>query len=153
MDQFGSQEKRKMPEFIVVEDATQQQEYFRPKGPEMSFQAFRNLEAGKYPLMLRVLFLGLSVIFGFLAFLFGVLLLVSLFLSAITLFQFQGSIDYNRQLWKRIKKVLVLALGFFVATFSPPLGLGIIMLYFMMLGEEINSFLKTRFMQPPFENQ
>lgn len=57
---------------------------------------------------------------------------------------------FNKQTiryWKQLKKAVVIALGLFIATLSPAFGFGMILLYFVLQGEEINNSFLNQMMK------
>lgn len=113
---------------------------------EQYYQSFQKLEEMRYPTALRVLTFfaaaGLVLAAGLLA----VLSAFFFVLSAVTLFQVERLNQLAKIAWSGLQKVAAFFLGFFVATFSPALGFGIIILYFMLRGEGASDAILNRVM-------
>lgn len=121
--------KFKLPEFIDIEEETGKEEKF---SKEEIYEIFQKLPLGYYPLQHRLLMLFLSiltlVISGFFLFFF----VISLIFSIATFFKLKMFKSNVGILWKNARRMAALSVGFAVAVLSPPFGIGIIMLYFIL---------------------
>ncbi|MBS4168763.1 hypothetical protein [Parachlamydia sp. AcF125] len=144
--QTGGSTPQKLPEFIYIEDlqrGAEQEEIRKNPGEEKLYSSINQLEKKHYPWVLRAitffasLFLLVAIPF----------LLVVVLCNALFAVGLLGKFEpFNRQTiryWKQLKKATVIALGLFTATLSPAFGFGIILMYFVLQGEELNnSFLE-----------
>jgi hypothetical protein len=70
--------------------------------------------------------------------------LLGTLIAALVLFQNPKVNDSMLKSWKNVKKLLTITLGVAISIFSPSLGLGLIMLYFMLQGEHMNKTIFTK---------
>lgn len=141
------QPERKIPEFIYVDHGPHENVEnigsTPHQDPKQVFGSIQTMAKGKHPFYLRVLALigSLIMVFGCV-----LVLLITLVFVCMSLILLRQSAHMNEQAsiaWKVFKKAIVFTLGGFVCIFNLSFGLGIIMMYFMLTGEAINS----RFMQ------
>lgn len=140
---------RELPEFIFVDNGDEDKTiHYHPEEEERYSQpVFQKLETMKFPFALRMLALFAATIVLILIG-FALLSLVLVFCFAlITLFQSQEINRQVRVVWAQCKKLLVICLGLIIAVFSPPLGLGLIVLDAMFHGQKISDSLMSRFMK------
>ncbi len=127
------------PEFIIL-DGGEEADFHTESSGEQSqyFEAINRLEGQRYPLFLRILFflMSLGLILAVLFFLLGTL--IAVVTGCLTLFRNETILAHLNKTWKTCKKLAAVALGVFVAAFSPPFGLGMILLYFVLHGENID---------------
>jgi hypothetical protein len=92
--------------------------------------------------LFRFLFFWAGSVSFVIAFLFFLFSSVALLLSVVTLHQFPSFQVTTIRFWNGCCRMAVFSLGLIVAAFSPVFGLGIIALYFLMIGESLkqNSF-------------
>lgn len=133
------------PEIIYV-DATEDEEVGR-KGYEQKryWSAIGDLKNAKFPIGLRILGLIVGVLMSVVA---GIMMVATLFWLAISLLALRQSPTFNKQVsvvWKAACKTTMIAFGGLLSVFSPPLGIGLVILYFMMRGEEMNEMIFNRF--------
>ena len=134
--------ERKMPDFIYVDDhhqtdtdkigSTQQD-------PNQMFGSIQTMAKGSQPFYIRLLAIAaFSFVFcGSFVVLLGFLIYLTL-----SLLLLRQSDFLNKQTsvsWRAYKKMIVFALGSFVSIFNLSFGLGIVMMYFMLNGEKMNS--------------
>ena len=126
------------PEFIYLDPMHQRR--------KEALESFSKIESVKIPKKFRFLCLG----FGFLSF-FWVLgcLILSIFTfigSLLTLRKVPVLNKISQERFGRLKNSLAFCLGLNVAIFSPYLGLGIIIMYFMIdepkVSDSLSSYLK-----------
>jgi hypothetical protein len=143
----NDKQPRHKPEFIYVDE---QQE--RVKRSEMLhdargdyYEKLQHIENFKYPaLVLRLLTLVWSVIFALSALLLSAGVVFTTALAVLCLFRSAKFNAWRKKVWDFFRKSLVFSLGTFIATLSPPFGFGVIVLYFMLRGEdaEKNEFMR-----------
>ncbi len=135
------QPERKVPEFIYVEDSKHDEKEIgsTPHDPGHVFGSIQSISKGKQPFYLRVLaFFGtlimivLSLVVFAVWFLFGIL-------SLIFIRQSKSMNDQAAISWKSLKKALVFTLGCFVCIFNLSLGVGIVLMYFLLTGEKFDA--------------
>lgn len=131
---------------IIYIDATEDEEVGE-KGYEQQryWSAMGDLKSAKFPVGLRILGLIVGLLMSAVA---AIMLIATLFWLAISLVTFRQSPVFNKQVstvWKATCKTTMLAFGGYLAVFNPALGIGLVMLYFMMKGEEMNEMMFNRF--------
>lgn len=138
----GEQNDQKIhqPEFVVISDefkesASGGEFQYQSTGQYESFEKLRDI---KPSFAVRFAFLLMSLIFYAAAFL-GLFILLSLcLLVVVTLGQVKGLNRFTSNYWKTIRKVFVTGSGLLVAVVSPAFGLGIIVLYFILVAGGTN---------------
>lgn len=131
------------PEVIILDQEGKQSN----KNNEEKGEYIRVLqELGKkhYPFSMRLLaFVTTFFIAGatLLALFFA---LLGTLIAGLVLFQNPKVNESMLKSWKNVKKLLTITLGVAISIFSPSLGLGLIMLYFMIQGERINKTIFTK---------
>lgn len=139
------------PEFVIIDDGNhRQQTSSRASSGSQKVPPFTSIEQlseAHYPLSIRLLCTLLSLLMVFSSIAAAILTGIFALGVVFTL----GKHEYTRNLfdyfWGWWRKTLVLALGFFVAFFSPPFGFSIIIIYFVLMGEKLNQELLRRVMQ------
>lgn len=127
---------------IIILDPSMEENAERGEGEYK--QAIHQLSGQKFPMVFRFFALFVSMI----------LMIVTLFLLASTLIAVATvliTLGMNKQLirtmhafWGMFKKMVVFTLGFVIAIFNPPFGIGVVTLYFMMRGESLDSNVAGR---------
>ncbi len=104
-----------------------------------------NLRHHHFPFAIRIL-IFLTVIGIAVASLFAAAFaLINTALAGILLFQ-NGQINIHMQKsWRNVGKLLVFTFGLIIAVFNPPFGFGIIVLYLMLRGENLNASFTRMF--------
>ncbi len=146
-----SKPERKMPDFIYV-DSGQHDETQNlgttTQDPRQMFGSIQTMAKGKHPFYLRALALIGTFIMLFLSAIVFIVLLITFVLSVIFLRQ---STYFNEQVsiaWKCFKrKAMVFTLGCFVCIFHLSLGIGIVLMYFLLTGEKFNNRFVQEFTQ------
>lgn len=138
----------KYPDQIIVDDENHHHEK-----SESQYENDRKEEAADQgqPLSLRLLcFLGLIFcsVFGL-----GMIILsiITTFFACITLFQ---NSNVNRDLfryWKSTFNTFVAGFGFILGLLIPPLGLGFLVLYFSLVGENMDTDILTKIIKKSFQ--
>lgn len=144
----------KKPEFIFVGEQEEHQdvEYSEFVERERIFQQFKKLDKASYPFFLRILTLVGSVLMFVVAIIPLAMTLVYLAFCIVSFFQVKSLTGLLKRVWSNFQKVIVMGIGFLIATFMPPLGFGFILLYVMLQGEELKgdrmaAFVMTRLMK------
>lgn len=134
--------KRVIPEFVFIDQDSQDETQkigSTPHDPKQLFGSIQNVAKGRQPFYLRIFaFIG-TLIMLFLTFIVFIVWLITVIFS---LLLFRQSTYMNNQqsiAWKSLKKALVFTLGCFVCIFNLSLGVGIVLMYFMMTGEKLSS--------------
>lgn len=142
--------ERIVPEFVFLEkDIEDENLGATPQDPRQMFGSIETMAKGKHPFYLRILsFLGLFIMLAM------ALVAFALFLITLTLsLLFARQVNYFNVrasgAWNWFKKFLVFSLGCFVSIFNFSLGLGIVLMYFMLRGEKF----QNRFFQEFTNNQ
>lgn len=134
------------PEFIILEDERKESS-FEQKKQEQYEALFKNLKKIESTWAVRLMTLigfcvtAVAAVFSvfFVAF--------NLLIATLTLFR---SVQINQaanKSWKTFKKILTCCVGLGIAVFSPFLGFGLIVLYFISNNEPIDPRLMSRFMK------
>jgi hypothetical protein len=136
--------ERKLPDFIVIEE----EKVFREGGEssresEDLLSSFQSISRAKYPISVRFIAFFGSILALILSLVAGAVLLLSFLLNLIVFFRVPTLYHYHQKIWKNFRRLIVFTLGAAVAVFSPPLGFGLIMLYFAFYADRMgNEFLK-----------
>lgn len=135
-------QKAKMPDFIYVDEVHQRENELGTK-PNY-FENLKKINKSNYPFFLRILtlFVAFILLFWMICISF-ILVIVSLF-SIVTFFKVDQLNNYLKQFWKLLRRISAFCLALFVATLSPSFGLGILTLYLMMQGENLESSFMSR---------
>lgn len=125
------------PEYVILdkEEEQPQQQYAKEQADYLT--TLHKIGQLRFGLGLRILCLLAAGIAAIATAIIAVLALIVVAMGAITLFL---SKDINAQVLKalrNVRKLLVITFGLFLAVFSPALGLGMIVLYFMLKGESL----------------
>lgn len=138
---------RKMPDFIYVDQTHEDPSKIgsTQQDTQKMFGSIQSMSKGNQPFYLRILALICSclIFLGSFIILFGFLIYLSLSLIA-----FRQSTFLNQQTaigWRAYKKTMVFALGSFICVFNISFGVGIVLMYFMLTGEKLNSRMMDEF--------
>lgn len=146
----GGMTPQKLPEFIYIDDIQiepDQEESRKSTREENLYASINELEKARYPWLLRVLtFFASLVLVVVIPILLIVVLCNALFAFGL-LWKFEPFNKQTIRYWKQLKKAVVIALGLFIATLSPAFGFGMILLYFVLQGEEINNNFLNQMMK------
>ena len=146
-DKNKEQSEYKYPDQIIIGDENYQEQSESPYKDHSKEETTEQTQ----PLSLRLLcFLGLifCTIYGF-----GMILLslITTFFACITLFQ---NHKLNRNLfryWKSTFNTFVAGFGFVLGLLIPPLGLGFLILYFSLVGENMDTDILTKIIKKSFQ--
>lgn len=135
--------KRNEPEIIYIDDISIEPELEESTAQEQFYSSIHELGKGKhYPLFMRILTFFASLALLILLPFFMLFAAAHGLVAGLVLFRNSASNAKARYYWKQLKKTIAVTLGLLIATISPSFGFGIIILYFLIQGEEIqNSFL------------
>ena len=145
-DNESQEPVRKLPEFIIID----QNETIEDLGSTKRFETEDILDAipltnKKQPFYFRIFGIFGTLTFAFIALL---ILFFAIFYFALSLVLFRQSSLINKQTrstWNFFKKMVVFALGCFVMIFNLSFGLGIILIYFMLKGEDMKNSIYHKF--------
>jgi hypothetical protein len=127
----------KLPEFIFIDEGEEKQELPHRKS-SFPYEEISRLKGVKYPFFLRMFSLFASILA--LLWAWGALL-CTLGLGAVALITVGQWKEVNELIpiyWKVLKRAMVFFIGCLVGVFSPTLGFGFVLLYFMLRGETMN---------------
>lgn len=133
-----SSEQIHHPEFIIIDEESAEKERIQGRREEGSFSSFEDLTDVKFPFSIRVVSFGLSLLMLMSAIAAVLGIIGAGLISVLTLGYYERSIALFHRCVNWWRKSSVLALGFFIAIFSPSFGFTIIIIYFLMLGEKIS---------------
>jgi hypothetical protein len=140
--------KIRKPEFIIIEDDNSREDgIFSGPASAQLFDSLKKLRKMKTPWFLRVCTIIVSASSLIIASSLACILIVSLLLSFICLRQWKHLNFLIEKGWMVCKYLLVTSLGTFIATLYPSFGFGTILLYFLMIGQGLDSNLMKRFMK------
>jgi hypothetical protein len=150
-DSTSNQEKRfegKLPDYIYVDEKSDE----KTKGDfgEKYFTSLNNLNARTYPFALRLMTLFGAIILGFWMFLLGACLGVLALVSAVFFFQWKELNQLTHRFSKIVCRLFAISLSLLVATWDPAFGFGIILLYFMLQGEKLETGFMGRILKKQF---
>lgn len=149
MSEEDKKSKVHRPEFVILEK--EQPESTEQRQNEY-FEALAIIQKVKPSLGLQIVIL-LSFVFLLMATLFVLFFFaLNAFLAGIFLFQNKEINRYFLQSWKNLKKMFAYLAGGAIGLFSPSLGLGLIVLYFMHEKEPLNQAIMSRFNKPRSSN-
>ncbi|MFA6915895.1 MAG: hypothetical protein WC222_05825 [Parachlamydiales bacterium] len=139
------------PEFILLEDTHKERPhaesnpYSREENP---LPPLEDVIKTDFPFTLRVMSLGFSIMMFFAAI--GALIgtIFCFLINLITLGYSKTANDWVAKCFYWWKKLFVLSLGFFIAVFSPSLGLTIIVVFFILQGEKLSSGIFSKILRP-----
>jgi hypothetical protein len=133
----------KKPEYVIIEGP-----YEEPKGdytePFESSGPYGNIpkmDKVQYPLVVR--FIAVLAAFCALGWVIGCIISGSIFffLAAITLFKVKSLNKYARRTWSFFKTAMIGFISAVIAIFSPPLGIGLFIMFFALRNEVIENSL------------
>lgn len=124
----------KTPEVIIIDDRTEGKDnnYKDPNEPFGSYSRFGMRKDGKYPFVLRLLYaLGALCALGWVIGSSMCLVIFSL-IAAVTFFRVKLLNAFVIQSWSFLKTSIVGLISGIIAVFSPPLGIGLFLMYISM---------------------
>lgn len=146
-----SGEERKFPDFIFIDNGQKDEEPIHLETEEEKDQryqqSFQRIEGVRFPFFVRILALMGAIVVFILAMIAFALFLFALCLTVLTLFLSPDINNRLKSVWNQFRKLIVICLGLLIAVFSPPLGMGLIVLDFMFHGEKISNSFMSRFMR------
>lgn len=141
---MNENENPKKPDIIYV-DAIDDEEVKKGYEEQRYWSSIRELKNAHFPFGLRIL----AVFVGSFAAVIAALVFVGAVVwFGISLIAFRQSPSFNAQAdkaWKLTRKCTLIAFGSLLTIFNPALGIGLVILYFMINGEEVNSMILKRF--------
>ena len=134
------------PEFVIL-DGTEDEAKPHPDLLESQreyLEAISRLGSHHYSFPLRFMLFLMSLGVGLAALFYLFATFMALVVSSLTFFSLETQVAHLKKCWKGCKKLAIVALGILVAVFSPPFGLGMILLYFLLHGENIDQGIVGR---------
>lgn len=133
----------KKPEYIIIEGPHEQpngdyQAPFESFDPQSGLPKMENVQ---YPFMVR--FIAVLAALCALGWIIGCIISGAIFclLATVTLFRVKSFITYAQRTWSFFKAALVGLISSLIAIFSPPLGLGLFIMFFALKHEVIENAL------------
>lgn len=140
----------KLPDAIYVDDVHQYEKRQGFSGKMEYFEKIQKIEKGGYPFFLRIVTaLGGTLIFVWSFFLAAFAAFITL-LAAVCFFASDELNQNMRNLWKMFGRMCVFSLSLIIATFAPAFGFGMIALYMMMNGENVEASFMSRILKGRF---
>lgn len=143
MEQEDKDRTIHQPEYVILDkeedESRKEQQYGKEQADYLA--TLHKIGQMKFGVGLRLLCLVAAFFTALATAFIAALALVAVAMGAITLFL---SKDVNTQVLKalsNVRKLFVITFGLLVAVFSPALGLGLIVLYFMLKGESLQQDL------------
>ncbi|WP_213156016.1 hypothetical protein [Neochlamydia sp. AcF65] len=109
------------------------------QNPGEIFESVQSLSQGNYPSYLRMVAFLATLVMALGSIL---ALIITLCLGTISLVLLRQFVGVNKQTslaWRCFKKMLIFTLGCFVCIFHLSYGIGLILMYFLLTGEAVNS--------------
>ena len=135
-DNHNQKGEIKKPDYIYVdtEDYDPGREF---GGFQKEFKySYQKMGARSYPVTVRIICLLCALFLLFFLLLATPFILLFLSINIVTLFQLDAFWKRTKMVWSTYSKMLITALGLLVGVISPALGISLIMVYFMMRGQE-----------------
>jgi len=132
----------KEPEIIYIDDVYVEPETNESTSQQQLYSSINQLEKTHYPFFLRIITFFAALALALVLPLFALFVAAHGLIAGLLLFKNATSNTKALYYWRQLKKTAVVMLSLLIATISPSFGLGMIVLYFVLQGEEIhNSFL------------
>lgn len=132
------------PEYIILDKEEEQPQNQQSKEQADYLATLQKIGQLQFGFGLRFLCLIAGLVAAVATVIVGALALIVFGIGLITLFM---SKEINEQVVKalrNVRKLLVITFGLFLAVLSPALGLGMIILYFMLKGEALQQDIVNR---------
>lgn len=131
----------KKTDYIYVEteeyDPGQEFRGHKYKGFQKEFRySYQKMGTRSYPVSVRIICLLCAIFLFFFLLLATPLVLLFLAINTLTLFQWEAFWQRTKMVAGTYSKILVTTLGLLVGVISPALGISLILVYFMMLGQK-----------------
>lgn len=135
------EDENNKPEYIYVEE-----EYYEEgaKREQEIFEAFHNVRKSEFSLGVRIVALIIGAFSAAIAFLAVFLSIGTFALALVTGFKNEGIYRLFTKCFNGLKLMLILTFGGFFGIFSPPLGIGFVLMYFLITGQNINDDILVR---------
>lgn len=143
-------EERKMPEFIFVEEGKTEDGKKYGEFKEEFQESVHKMEDRAYPISVRIVCLIMALFLSIIVLISIPFLLGFLSINLVTFFQMGPFWERTQQFLETFKKLFVTVLGLIIAFFSPAFGLSVIMVYFMMRGQQMDQQWVSRIMESRF---
>lgn len=147
-EERDAEEKPKIhqPEFVILEadEGPNPESRERQETSTEYIETLQKIGQMSFGWPIRVMCLSGAVIAAIAALLVLALAFISFVLAGLVLFMNK---DVNAQMFKvfgSVRKMFVITVGLLIGVFSPPLGLGMIVLYFMLHGERLQQGVFSR---------
>jgi hypothetical protein len=140
------------PEFIILDAEDEDRESFVKKSQAEYFETFQMLKTLRHTWSLRLISAVLFWFSLFVLVVFFFVFAVNVLFSVVTLFQNKKLDSGTLAAWAQFKKACVFSVGLLLAVFSPSLGFGLIVLYYLLREEKLSNkpwfmLLKSRLSQ------
>lgn len=133
---------RRDPEIIYIDEVSIEPELEESTDHGQLYNSINQLEKVHYPFFLRLITFFASLALLILLPLFALFVAAHGLIAGLLVFKNPTSNAKAWYYWKQLKKTAAVMLSLLIATISPSFGFGMIILYFVLQGEEIhNSFL------------
>ena len=136
-------EERKLPEFIVIEE--EQQEKF--SGDSAFEEKFKKMSTIRVPLRLRLFCLSMGILAVFVSVGALICYCTLTLLCVLTFYRVNTLNALANKFWRQLKRSSVFALGLILSVFSPYLGFGLVLMYFMLHHEILGQSPFARMMR------
>jgi hypothetical protein len=152
-DTNGESSNIHRPEFVILDKGEPESEDVLSQATQNQyFQALKMLQKIKPFSGLRLIILFSILLVSVAVLIVTFFFLLNVIISALALFQNANLNKYLSLSWKNVKKVFAFWAGVVVGLFSPSLGLGLVILYFMQEGEPLNKAVLSRLFKSKFPN-
>lgn len=136
-------EEFKKPEFIYIEEPFEEKVNAGFEEQRL-FMAMHDMQNVQFPIGLRVFAFFGAIFCGLITVILAIISLAWFLVALCCLFQIERMCSPFWSSYALFKKGLVLTLGFMIGLFSPQLGIGFVVMYFLMHGEKINQSIMDK---------
>lgn len=146
-------QKAKMPEFIYVDSGREEiRGSYQQFSQQEYIQSFQKIGTIHFPISIRFICLLLALVMFLTAAFVSIFVALFFMLNILTFFQAKQFWAKTKELWIRLKKVIVTAFGALIGVFSPAFGFSIILVYLMLQGGTQNEDWVTRIIRSSYED-
>ncbi len=146
----GDEPPKHQPEFIYIDERQERAKRAESlqKASGAYIEKLQLIDNRKIPFIFRFLSLLWSFAFAAGAALLFVLCVVLFPIAILLFFRWERLNAFIKRQWTLMGKLLVFSIGTLIATVNPPYGFGIIVLYFVLRGEDIENNALMRLIKP-----
>ena len=141
----GKARKIHQPEFVILEGGGESFSSGTTNKEQLEYiETLQKIGKMSFGWPVRIMCLSATIIAAASALVVFFFTVLSVLLASLALFMMKDVNAYMLKAINNLRKLLAITVGLFIAVFSPPLGLGMIVLYFMLHGEALSNGLFNR---------